>query len=69
MQALIKPGMWLQSLTTRQPGPAELEVGLASLRKVLWREQQEPIVGDEAQAIEQFDDLADFTSRVEMRPT
>ncbi len=67
VQAIIKPGMWLQSLTTRQPGPAELEVGLASLRKVLWREQQKPIVGDEAQAIEQFADFADFSRRVEMR--
>lgn len=67
VQTLIKPGMWLQSLTTRHPGAPELEVGLASLRKVLWREQQEPIVGDEAQAIEQFSDFADFTNKVEIR--
>lgn len=69
VQALIKPGMWMQSLTTRQPGAPELEVGLASLRKVLWREQQEPIVGDEAQAVEQFTDFDDFTRKVEMRPS
>lgn len=41
LKVLIAPGMVMQSLTTRIPGDAELEVALAALRKVLWREQLE----------------------------
>jgi uncharacterized protein YqhQ len=37
---LVKPGLWVQHLTTREPDDSQLEVALAALRKVLWREQQ-----------------------------
>lgn len=40
VRALIAPGMLMQKLTTREPGPRELEVALAALRKTVWREQQ-----------------------------
>lgn len=32
---LIKPGLWLQSLTTREPDESQLEVAIASLKAVL----------------------------------
>jgi len=35
MRALIKPGLWLQSLTTREPSQDMLEVGIAALMPVL----------------------------------
>lgn len=35
----VAPGLWLQRLTTRQPDDDQLEVGLAALRKTLWREK------------------------------
>jgi uncharacterized protein YqhQ len=41
MKVLLTPGMWLQSLTTRQPDDQQLEVALASLKKVLEAEQPE----------------------------
>lgn len=43
-QSLVKPLLWpglmLQTLTTREPDDAQLEIGLASLKKTLWLEQQ-----------------------------
>ena len=39
VRMLIAPGMWMQRLTTREPGDAELEVALTALRKAWWREQ------------------------------
>ena len=33
--AIIAPGMWLQSLTTREPDDSQLEVALAALKRVL----------------------------------
>lgn len=35
---LIKPGLWLQKLTTRQPDDSQVEVAIASLTAVLARE-------------------------------
>jgi len=35
MRALIKPGLWLQKLTTREPDLDMLEVGIAALTPVL----------------------------------
>lgn len=35
VRALARPGMWLQSMTTRQPELAQLEVGIAALKKAL----------------------------------
>ncbi len=37
--SLVKPGLWLQLITTREPDDEQLEIGLTSLRKALWREQ------------------------------
>ena len=41
MKALLTPGLWLQSLTTRQPDDKQLEVAIAALKKVLEIEQPE----------------------------
>ncbi|MGI2336335.1 MAG: DUF1385 domain-containing protein [Dehalogenimonas sp.] len=35
VRALARPGMWLQSMTTRQPELAQLEVGIAALKRAL----------------------------------
>lgn len=39
LRFLAKPGMWMQSLTTREPDDEQIEVGLASLKACLWREE------------------------------
>jgi uncharacterized protein YqhQ len=39
VRVLMKPGLWLQRLTTREPDFAQLEVAIASLRAVLTAEQ------------------------------
>jgi uncharacterized protein YqhQ len=39
MKVLLTPGLWLQSLTTRQPDDKQLEIGIAALKKVLEIEQ------------------------------
>lgn len=38
-QPLIRPNLWLQQLTTREPEPAMVEVALASFRAILEQEQ------------------------------
>jgi uncharacterized protein YqhQ len=43
MKILLTPGLWLQSLTTRQPDDKQLEVGLAALKKVIELEQPQPV--------------------------
>jgi uncharacterized protein YqhQ len=43
---MLAPGIWLQSLTTREPDDSQLEVGLASLKKLFELEeaaQAEPL--------------------------
>jgi len=35
IRALARPGLWLQAMTTRQPELAQLEVGIAALKKAL----------------------------------
>jgi len=35
----IKPGLWMQKITTREPSDDMLEIALISLRKALWREK------------------------------
>lgn len=37
---LVTPGLWLQRLTTREPGEGEIEVAVRALRDVLEREQE-----------------------------
>jgi len=44
IQAFIRPGMLMQSLTTREPSADQLEVAMAALRKSLWREEQSKAV-------------------------
>ena len=39
VQVLMKPGLWLQRLTTREPSLEQLEVAIASLRAVLSAEE------------------------------
>lgn len=41
MKVLFTPGLWLQSLTTREPDDKQLEVAIAALKKVLEVEQPE----------------------------
>ncbi len=43
IRAILSPGLWLQSLTTREPDDTQLEVALSALRKVVELDQ-----GDEA---------------------
>jgi uncharacterized protein YqhQ len=42
VRAILAPGLWLQSLTTRKPDDSMLEVGIAALKKVLEAEQEPP---------------------------
>ena len=39
VRVLMKPGLWLQKLTTREPDLEQLEVAITSLRAVLTAEQ------------------------------
>jgi hypothetical protein len=41
VRALLSPGLWLQSLTTREPDDSQLEVALSALRKVVELDQVE----------------------------
>jgi uncharacterized protein YqhQ len=44
LEWIIKPGMWLQKITTREPSDQQLEVGLAALRAAL--QHTRPVSGD-----------------------
>ena len=39
VRAVITPGLWLQSLTTREPEDSQIEVALAALKKVVEAEE------------------------------
>ncbi len=41
VRAILAPGLWLQSLTTREPDDSQLEVGLSALKKVMEIDQFE----------------------------
>jgi uncharacterized protein YqhQ len=43
VRALLAPGMWLQSLTTREPDDSQLEVALSALSKVVEMDQSEEV--------------------------
>ncbi len=43
VRAILAPGLWLQSLTTREPDDTQLEVALSALRKVVELEQGEEV--------------------------
>ncbi len=59
LRPLLWPGLAMQLLTTKQPTDDQLEIALASLRTVLWREntgreapsQKEPVVFENFEAI------------------
>jgi uncharacterized protein YqhQ len=40
MKALMTPGLWLQSFTTREPDESQLEVGILALQKVIDAEKE-----------------------------
>jgi uncharacterized protein YqhQ len=44
VRAILAPGLWLQSLTTREPDDSQLEVALSALNKVLEIDQVEEAV-------------------------
>ena len=39
VRAILTPGLWLQSLTTREPDDSQLEVAVAALKKVMESDQ------------------------------
>jgi uncharacterized protein YqhQ len=39
MRILLAPGLWVQSLTTRQPDDSQIEVALRAMTSVLEAEQ------------------------------
>ena len=41
VRAILAPGLWLQSLTTREPDDSQLEVALAALNKLVEIDQSE----------------------------
>jgi len=43
MQCFIKPGLWLQRLTAREPSEDQIEVALRALQEVLELEEQQRI--------------------------
>jgi uncharacterized protein YqhQ len=40
VRMLVKPGFWLQKITTQEPDDRQLEIALVALRKALWREKE-----------------------------
>ena len=38
MRALMRPGIWLQKITTQEPDTGQIEVAVASFHEVLRRE-------------------------------
>ena len=42
MRALMRPGIWLQKITTQQPDVDQIEVAIASFDEVLRREREAP---------------------------
>ncbi len=43
VRIISAPGLWLQSLTTREPDDSQLEIALAALRRVIETEQPEEV--------------------------
>ncbi|MBA7696424.1 hypothetical protein ES703_105072 [subsurface metagenome] len=41
VRAILAPGLWLQTLTTREPDDSQLEVALSALKKVVEIDQME----------------------------
>lgn len=62
-RALAWPGMFVQRLTTRPPTDDQIEVALASLHKVLWRERVGAGAADES--VQTFPDFASLVRELE----
>ena len=60
VRILVKPGLWLQLITTREPDDSQLEIALISLRKALWRERVgvETIDSQEMEIYRNFNEIA-----------
>jgi uncharacterized protein YqhQ len=56
--------MKLQALTTREPGDPELEIALAALRKVLWREQLDEESQGADKELKSYADFEEFILKV-----
>lgn len=53
INALSKPGMWMQHLTTKEPDDEMIEVGIASVEAVFdWKKYQEEIRAEDPEAFE-----------------
>ena len=51
INALSKPGMWMQHLTTKEPDDEMIEVGIASVEAVFdWKKYQEEILAEDPHA-------------------
>jgi len=49
MQIFIKPGLWLQRLTTSEPDDTQLEVALVALQKAIELEKQKQLKGSSSE--------------------
>jgi uncharacterized protein YqhQ len=45
MRAAMRPGIWLQKITTREPDPSQIEVAMASFAEVRRREAEGAAAG------------------------
>ncbi len=52
VKAVVTPGLWLQSLTTREPDDSQIEVALAAFKKVIEIEEAEQL--EESEKTEQI---------------
>jgi uncharacterized protein YqhQ len=44
---LIAPGLWIQSITTREPSEDQMEVAIVALQNALGVEKPEPVIQPE----------------------
>jgi uncharacterized protein YqhQ len=41
VRAIMAPGLWLQSLTTREPDDSQIEVAVAALKEVIATDRED----------------------------
>jgi uncharacterized protein YqhQ len=58
IKGLTRPGIWLQSITTKEPAPNQLEVALLSLDRALAREEGKPRSADGVTLYDTFEQAA-----------
>ncbi|RJO67833.1 MAG: DUF1385 domain-containing protein [Myxococcales bacterium] len=63
VKLLVKPGLWLQLITTQEPDDSQLEVALVALRKALWRERVgvQELQTEKKGSLEVYGSLAEVT--------